>query len=504
MALLPLTIPPGVYRNGTSYQSQGRWYDANGVRWFEGTMRPIGGWFPLTLTPTAGVPAGTLIDLAGVPRGAVDWRTLGNVPWLAVGTHTKLYAYAYGQLYDITPAGLVAGDQNATVVGGTSGYGDGPYGGGLYGTGSAYTQDVPPTTWQLDSFGNYLVGVQSKDGRFFSWTGVVTDIAIPVASAPINNAAVVVTPERFVMVLGAGGNVKRVQWPEQETLTAWAITPTNSAGFLDVETNGRLVCGRVSRQQTLLWSDVDLHALQYIGGDFVYSLSSLGENCGIVGPNAVAMENGVAFWMGSRGFFAYDGFVKPIPCEVSDYVFGSFNTQQRAKVFAVAEPQFNEIWWFYPSSESIENDRYVVYNYRENHWSIGMLSRTAGVARGTFPNPIYFDMNGMGYEHETGSMRSGFLEYAESGPVELAPGDRTFMVRRVIPDERTLGQTRVEMFAQLYPTATRQSSGVLNVREPTDVRLTGRQFAMRVTAFASGTDWRVGVHRLDVAPRGTR
>lgn len=502
MPLLPLRIPPGVYRNGTEYQSAGRWYDANGIRWFEGVTRPIGGWIDLTLTPTAFTSA--TVDLPGVPRCAVSYRTLTNTPWLVVGTHTKLYAYSAGELYDITPAAFVVGDPDATVAGSLSGYGSSVYGGGLYGAGNAAVLDIPPTTWQLDAFGNFLVGVQTKDGRLFSWASDSGVDAVVVAGAPTQNAAVVTTPERFVFALGANNNVKRVQWPSQETLTDWTPTPSNSAGFLDLETNGRLICGRASRQQTLLWTDVDMHAAQYIGGDLVYSFSLLGENCGTVGPNAVAMDNGVAFWMGPRGFFLYDGFVKPVSCEVSDYVFGSFNVQQRAKVFAVAEPQYGEIWWFYPSSESTENDRYVVYNYREGHWSIGRLARTAGVSRGTFPSPIYFAPDGRGYEHEVGTLRPGMTPWAQSGPVELTPGDQTFMVRRVIPDERTLGETKTRLFARLHPTDAETSSAPLAVRSPTDVRLSGRQFSMRVTENVPNTDWRVGTFRLDVAPRGSR
>lgn len=498
MPLLPLRIPPGVYRNGTEYQASGRWYDANGVRWFEGTTRPIGGWIPLT------VVSGSITGLSGIPRCAVSYRTLTNTPWLVVGTHTNLYAYSSGEWYDITPSGMVAGEANATVSGFASGYGTSTYGAGVYGAGNASVQEIPPTTWQLDSFGNFLVGVQSKDGRLLSWASDSGVDAVAVAGAPSNNTAVVSTPERFVFVLGAGGNVKRVQWPEQETLTAWAITPSNSAGFFDLETNGRLMCARASRQQTLLWTDVDMHAAQYIGGDFIYSFSLLGENCGTVGPNAVAMENGVAFWMGPRGFFMYDGFVKPIACEVSDYIFGSFNVQQKAKVFAVAEPQYSEIWWFYPSSNSVENDRYVVYNYRENHWAFGVLSRTAGVPRGTFPSPIYFSPSGAGFEHEVGTQRPGMTPWVQSGPVELAPGDQTFMVRRVIPDERTLGDTCTQLFARLYPTSAPIASAELTIRAPTDVRLSGRQFALRICEATPNTDWRIGTFRLDVAVRGSR
>lgn len=501
MPLRPLSLPPGVYRNGTPYQGMGRWIDADGMRWFGGTLRPIGGWTPLT---SIALDVPTNIVVAGVPRGAVSWRTGAGIAWLAVGTTTNLYAYTPASLTDITPAGLVPGAVNGGSVGGVGTYGYGPYGIGLYGVGNAAVLETPPDTWQLDTFGNFLVGVLTSDGRLFSWDANPANDAAVVAGAPLNNRAVVTTEERFVFALGAGGNGKRVQWAEQETLTAWTITASNTAGFQDLNTNGRLVCGRRGRGQTLLWTDTDLHVATFIGGPFVYSFARAGENCGAIGPNAVAVENGVAFWMGPQSFYVYDGFVQPIPCDVEDFVFPSLNSAQRAKVFAVAEPAFGEIWWFYPSTASVEVDRYVVYNYREKHWAIGSLARTAGVARGTFPRPILFSAAGAAFEHENGFTRHGFTPYAETGPLELGAGDLVQTVTRIVPDERTTGQVRARLSGRLYPTAPETTTALLVAGAPTDVRFTARQIRMRLSEATPNTDFRVGTFRWDVTARGKR
>lgn len=509
MPFLPLRIPPGVYRNGTPYQGRPRWRDADGVRWIEGTMRPIGGWTPLDeVTPMGGgaMSFGS-VAVPGVPRDAVTWRTSAGASWLAVGTTTALKVYTAGTLTDITPTGLVPGAADAGAGTSMGRYGDGPYGLGLYGVGSvgsAAVQEVPPDTWQLDTFGDFLVGVLTSDGRLFSWDANPANLAVPVAGAPINNRAVVTTPERFVFLLGAGGNGKRVQWADQETLTVWTPSANNSAGDFDLATNGRLVCGRRGRNQTLLWTDTDLHTASFIGGTLVYSFALVGENCGALGPNAVVMENGVAYWMGTRTFFVYDGFVRPIPCDVADYVFGRLNGAQRAKVYGIAEPEFGEIWWFYPSNASVEVDSYVVYNYRENHWAIGSLARTAGASRGVFPRPILFDAAGNAYEHETGFTRTGLTPFAETAPIEVGAGDQVMTVRQIIPDERALGDTRVRLRGRLYPNAPETMTTVLVAGTPTDVRFTARQVTMQVTEARAETDWRVGEYRLDVVARGKR
>jgi hypothetical protein len=285
-------------------------------------------------------------------------------------------------------------------------------------------------------------------------------------------------------------------------LTDWTPTAVNDAGGYELQTNGVLVCGKRSRNQTLLWTTTDIHAATFIGGDFVYSFTQLGENCGIIGPNAATVESGIAYWMGTRGFFGYDGFVKPIPCDVSDFVFGGLNYAQRAKVFCYGEPEFGEVWWFYPSNASAENDRYAVYNYRENHWSVGSLSRTAGVSRGVFTRPILADASGMVYEHENGTARS-ITAYAETGPIQLGNGDRIMTVDQIIPDERTTGETQMRMFARLYPNQTETSTALLPASQPTDVRITGRTVRLRISERIPA-DWRIGEYRLEVTLRSKR
>ena len=134
-----------------------------------------------------------------------------------------------------------------------------------------------------------------------------------------------------------------------------------------------------------------------------------------------------------------------MPCEVYDYVFGDINRDQLAKVVAVPNTVTSEVWWFYPSGSSKENDRYVIFNYSEGTWSIGSLGRTAGVDRGVFNYVFLAGSDGTLYQHETGATYDGTYPYAEGGPLELGNGDQIMHVLSLIPDEKTQGDCTVTL-----------------------------------------------------------
>jgi hypothetical protein len=217
----------------------------------------------------------------------------------------------------------------------------------------------------------------------------------------------------------------------------------------------------------------------------------------------VAAIDTAAMWMSSSGFWIFDGYVKPLPCDVSDYVFQNMNYNQASKVYAVHNSKYGEIWWFYPSSASNEVDSYVTFNYRENHWNIGSMARTAGTDRGVYLNPLMVSSDGYIYEHEAGFAYDGGTVYAESGPFEIGQGDNIMSVRQVIPDEQTLGEVAISFKTRLYPTSTETTHGPYSASQPTDARFSGRQVKMIVTG-ALLDDWRVGVMRLEAVAAGKR
>jgi hypothetical protein len=493
MALIPLKIPAGVFRNGTEYQSAGRYYDSNLVRWFEGTLRPIGGWRKRSTS-----------QMTGSCRGLITWRDNSADRWIAAGTNSKLYAMnEAGTLKDITPTGFTAGSANAVSK---LGYGYSTYGSFAYGVARPDLGSVTPAaTWSLDTWGEYLVACSDADGKLYEWQlGFSTPtLAAAITNAPTSCAAVMTTAERFVFALGASGNPRKVAWCDQENNTVWTPSTTNQAGDFDLQTVGSLKCGKRVRGLNLLFTDVDVHASSYIGAPYVYSFEKVGSGCGVISSQAVAAIDTAAMWMSRSGFWIYDGYVKPLTSDVGDYVFDNINYTQASKIYAVHNSKYGEITWFYPSSSSNENDSYVTYNYREGHWAIGLMVRTAGTDRGVFSNPLMVSSDGYVYEHEVGFNYDGGSVYAETGPIEVGNGDAVMSVRQVIPDEQTLGEVVVSFKTRMYPTSDESTFGPYTAAQPTDVRFSARQVKVRYTGNVLA-DWRVGITRLEAVASGQR
>ena len=493
MPLVPLDIPSGVYRNGTDLQATGRWHDANLVRWMDNTMQPVKGWRERS-SSAANAPV----------RGAYGWRDNSQDIWTAAGTYNKLYIYAgAGIQYDITPAGLTAGIADADV---NSGYGGSFYGTGYYGIERVNaTMATPATSWALDNWGENLIACSDADGKIYEWTLNTGTPAAVLSNAPVNNRSAMVTAERFVFALGAGGNPRKVAWSDREDNNTWTPTTLNEAGDIELQTAGYIQCGRRVQGQTLILTDVDAHIATYVGGQFVYGFERVGTSCGCLSKQAVAVCDAGAFWMGTKTFYAYaGGRVTELSSDVSDYVFSDINGSQVSKAFAFVNGRYSEIWWFYPSASSNEIDRYVAYNYTENTWMIGQLARTAGFDAGSFKKPTLFGAaDYKAYEHEIGFNYDSLVPYAETAPFSLGSGDQVAVVTEMIPDERTQGEVEAVFKTRFHPNDVEREYGAYSMSNPTSVRFTGRQIRMRVQGSAL-SDWRVGINRLEVKAGGRR
>ena len=493
MALIPLQLPAGIYRNGTDFQASNRWLDCNLVRWVDGTLQPINGWRTRSDTAT---------DV--IARGMYAWRDNSTDRWLMVGTANKLYAYnPAGTQFDVTPVGITTGSVDATTNVG--------FGGGLYGQeefGIARTEStgiIPATTWAMDNWGQNWVGCSDADGNLYEWSLVTATPAAVIANAPTNCDSLVVTEERFLFALGAGGNPRKVQWSDREDNTTWTPLDTNEAGDIELQTNGLIQCGLRVQGQTLILTTTDAHVATYVAPPYVYGFERVGTSCGVIGRKAAAVVDAGAFWMGDEGFYAYTGgTVQELRSEVADYIFRDINRGQKSKVWAVSNARHGEIWWFYPSEESTENDRYVIFNYTENTWYIGSIARTAAVDAGAFQYPIYFNPDDLKiYEHEIGWDYGSAVPFAESAPISLGAGDNVLVATDLIPDELTQGQVTAKFKTRFHPNDTEREYGSYTMSNPTSVRFTGRQIRMRVEG-AVGADWRVGTMRLEAVAGGRR
>lgn len=512
---IPLRLAPGLKRTGTKYQSRGAWYDSNLIRFVKDTVRPVGGWAPLSSELNTGGGAGPLI-IESTPRGAHGFEVAGGRAWQLYGTVSstnKVYSYSAGTHYVITPAGLSAGNVDTASGGATA---SGAYGSGLYDVATYGIAQLLATVdyadiWHMDNFGNLgvMCQVPSNDSIYVYDPSTPATVAALVANAPTNNLGCFVTPDRFLVAIGADNDPRSVAWSDREDYTTWAPLSTNEAGDFPMPGPGRCVRGMAGRGESLIWTDSELWAMIYIGGDFVYSFQKRGDGCGLPAPLAVGTVNGGHAWMGTHGFFTYDGYVRPLECPVEDYIFSDINSAQGIKVAAWTNQEWNEIWWFYPSAGSTENDRYVLWNYEENTWAIGSMDRTCAIPATTTNNkPILLHSTGDVYQHESGfdhsPSQSLAQPYVESGPIEIGTGDRIFAVTEFVPDESNEGDTQTEFYHALYPNDSETLVGPFANSGLSHCRFQARQVRLRVEELVTASDWRVGEFRIRATQRGRR
>lgn len=494
MPIVPLKLQPGMLRNGTEYEQSNRWRDGSLMRWSEGSLRPVGGWTDFTDSSN---------QMNAAPRGMHGWRANDASNNIAAGTYNKLYYISSsGNLTDITPATLTAGREDASQ---NTGYGGGYYNTGNYNEPRQPTATYEPaTTWSLDNWGEYLVACSSDDGKLWEWQLDVNSNAALLSNAPTNNTALIVTEERFIFALGAGGNPRKVQWCDREDNTTWAATATNEAGDIELQSSGSIQCAARVRGRTIILTDTDAHLATYQGPPYVYGFERVGSACGTDSPKSLVAVDQMAFWMGQKGFFVFDGaIVSELNCDVSDYIFRDINTNQISKVYGVHNSRYSEVWWFYPSEGSGENDRYITFDYKDKVWAFGALSRTSAIDIGILRNPVWATADGELYFHEFGFNHGGDACFVESGPISLGNGDNIMKVNQLIPDEETQGEVTATFKTRFHPNDTERSYGSFTMANPTSVRFQGRQVRVRYDSVVN-SDFRVGTMRINVEPGGRR
>jgi hypothetical protein len=464
------------------------------VRWPDGiTLAPWGGWSSKSAS-----------TVTGAARSIIAWRDSSGVRRVAIGTHSKLYHMnSAGTLADITPVGFTAGRADAASL---LGYGTGPYGAGTYGSARPDTgNSLPATIQDLEIWGQYLLSCSADDGAIYEWQLDTGTPAAAVSNAPTSCQGVVVHPKRLVIALGAGGNPRKGQWSDLGDNTVWTPAATNQAGSIEIQ-QGKMICGRAVGDQVLVLTDIEAHVVDYIGLPFVLSWRKVGDACGAISKGALISTGSFACWWSKSGFYIYDGAVRPLRCDVWDYVSTNLTASQQTKISGFHNSDFAELVWLYPGDGAIENGHYVAHNYRHDHWSVGELGRNCGVGQGAFIRPFLVDSTGQVYEHEIGTLATPSLAYARSGPIELGNGDRRMHVLGIIPDEKTVGDVTVDFRTREYPNAS-ESTGVgsatFGSTGKTDVRFSARQVEITVTGSSSNA-WRWGQPRLKLAAGGRR
>lgn len=424
-----------------------------------------------------------------------------------------------------------------TVLYGT-GWGAGAWGRGAWGSAADInTLSADLRIWSQDNFGEDLI-INPRNGGIFYWDRSASAgsylRAVPLsdlagaADVPTVALSVLVSDrDRHVIAFGCDSESDPgtqdpllIRFSDQENPAEWTSTVTNTAGELRIGSGSEIVGVFETRQQVLVFTDSSLHAMQFIGPPFTFGINMISENTTLQGPNAGVAVDDMVFWMGRTEFYMYNGAVQRIPCTVRSFVFDDFNFSQGEKVICGLNSAHSEVWWFYPSSGSQSNDRYVAYNYAENLWFIGSLARSAWIDRGALDHPIAAGLDGYLYEHEFG-FNDGSVNpdveiesYIESSPVDIGDGEQFSLIRRLFPDISFRNSTNTSPEADVTLSVRNQSGGsylrsttatfVDNDRQQLDFRLRGRQMTIKISANQINSTWRLGSPRVDLRPDGRR
>ena len=430
-----------------------------------------------------------------------------------------------------------------------------------WGTARPSTVAIDAANWSLDLYGEDVVATQFNGGTYIWDTSVFKasmgafpfynlidydlSVASPYFTRNKNTATVphkslfslISTPDRHLVVFGASDvdsadnqDPMLVRFSDQENITDFVPTSVNTAGSQRLSDGSEIRAAVRSSGQILIWTDTSMHSMQFIGPPFTFGFKQVGRQCGCVGQHAAVDVDGVAYWMGaSGGFLKFDGSVQTIPCSVEDYVFTDIRLVP--EVYAGVNADFNEISWFYPSSNSNEIDRVVIYNYMEKVWAIGTLSRTAWSDKGVFAKPYGTEFlpsstatetptvqgvtagRGNLYAQESGNNAdtAALAATLTSGDFFLEPaGENLMSISRFIPDFKNLaGDVSVTIQLRDYPAQTKTGSSlgpfVINTSTTKkDCRARGRQAAINVANSALNETWRFGTFRADIKPAGRR
>ena len=421
----------------------------------------------------------------------------------------------------------------------STGFGSGQYNTGTWGSVTALSKTNQLRNWSHDHFGEDLI-IAVRNGELFYWDKTDGVQTRAVALTGISGASFVPTiclgvtvseTDRHVIVLGADpivGDARTgvldpmlVSFSDQENPLQFEPLDTNTAGDLRLS-EGSLIVGSVkARQETLIWTDTALYSMAFIGPPFTFGLNLINNNTGLISPNgAITSPNGV-YWMGYDNFYVYNGSVQKVPCSVLSYVFDDLNSGQVYKINAFTNNAHDEIGWFYPSANSTEVDRYVVYDYNDNVWSYGELSRTAWLDEGTVDYPRAVSENYL-YEHEFGFNDDGnpmTNVFIESSDFDIGDGEQYAFFSKIIPDIKFLnnsggGKVNLVLKTRDFPgdtLTTNSTNAIASTTQQAHIRGRARQAVIRLESDDTNTNssnddtgWRLGATRLDIKGDGRR
>ena len=431
----------------------------------------------------------------------------------------------------------------------STGWGSDYWGSSTWGSVSALGANSQLRLWSHDNFGEDLLMCVRGAGVFY-WDASSGTNNRAVALSALTSANLTPTSalqimvsdiDRHVICFGAdplndSGTARTgaidpmfIAWSDQENVEQWEPLATNTAGSFRLSAGSAIVGAIRARQETLIWTDTSLYSMTFVGQPFTFAINLVNEGVGLVGPNAMVNTPKGVFWMDKKGFYSYSGQIQELPCTVDDYVFSDLNQTQSYQIFGFVNKAFNEVGWFYCSGTNTVLDKYVTYNYEENVWMIGELSRTCWLDEGIFSDPkatsSSSDYVGYLYNQESGVDNDGVAMtdvFIESSDFDIDPGGEDYQfISKIIPDIKFTGNVATGATGQNVDIVVKRrnfpgeelttavTSSCTSVTTKIDTRVRGRQAVLRIQSndtdtTAVGTSFRVGAMRMDYKPDGTR
>ena len=423
-----------------------------------------------------------------------------------------------------------------------TGWGVDGWGLGGWGSASALGGNNQLRLWSHDNFGeDLLINVRAGSVYYWDKTNGVTTRAVALTDLAGANLAptlalqtMVSDVDRHVICFGAdplnaSGTARTgvidpmfIAFSDQENVAEWEPKITNTAGSLRLSSGSQIIGAIRARQEILIWTDTALFSMSFIGQPFTFGVNLINEGVGLIGPNAMINTSKGVFWMDKKGFYTYSGSIQKLPCSVEEHVFSNLNETQNYQTFGFLNKEFSEVGWFYCSKNSTVIDKYVTYNYEENVWMIGELSRTAWLDEGIFNTPKATSSNLL-FDHESGNDDDGSPMtnvFIESSDFDLGEGDEFQFVSRIIPDVTFNGTGSTGASGQKVNLILKKrnfpgedlsvgaTGSCTSVTTKIDTRVRGRQAVLRVqsddTETATGMGFKLGATRIETQPDGKR
>ena len=431
----------------------------------------------------------------------------------------------------------------------------------------ASTITLEPGLWSLNSFGQVLVAT-ILNGKTFTWNAGIaarfttrastTTTTFLTTNNPTATRSTLISPTtrhliHFGTEITIGDPTTQddmfIRFSADESINEYTIEAVNTAGSQRLQDGTKIVGALVAKENILVWTDNALYTMKFVGAPFTFGFEQVGTNCGLIGQNAAIEIDGVAYWMGNNGFFSFDGTVNTSPCSVEDYVFDDIDTTKGQQINAGINNLFTEVVWWYPSTGSDFNNRYVVYNYGQTNtptpmgnWYTGTNTnsiRTTWIDSLVYPKPYATAFNssntgsfptiigetGLGqsvlFEHEVGTDQINpngsttvLTSFAQSYDFALQTdqgiGEYFLAMRRFLPNFKNLvGDAQVTISVADYPADPNTNTAlspftITSTTTKVDTRARGRYAAIKIENIGSGQSWRFGTFQADLQPDGRR